>query len=289
MSNDGPQPQPARRGFLKQVVGATAALPLIGGAAAVAESVSAAPAPAASAPVLGYTSFSGDEAAFVETMVNVMCPADEYTPNGVDCGLAAYIDRQLAGDFGKGARRYMRGPWQVGKPQQGYQLPLTPEQFFKAGIEAANAVCATKYGKPFDQVSAVDDDGFLSDLAAGKVSDASLPLASWFTWLRGLLGGNVPATLSAAWRESAIARGAGLLLKGLASTERGQARLVAHGASLDPTAPVHAFDLELRYPSSGETVHGRLHLDGLGLLLAGGVVADLPVLSATTDWQDLQV
>ena len=183
MSNDGTKPQPARRGFLKQVVGATAALPLIGGAAAVAESVSAAPAPAASAPVLGYTSLSGDEAAFVETMVNVMCPADEYTPNGVDCGLAAYIDRQLAGDFGKGARRYMRGPWQVGKPQQGYQLPLTPEQFFKAGVEAANAVCATKYGKPFDQVSAVDANGFLSDLAAGKVSDASLPLASWFNEL----------------------------------------------------------------------------------------------------------
>jgi gluconate 2-dehydrogenase gamma chain len=43
-------------------------------------------------------------------MVNVMCPADALTPGGVDCGLAAYIDRQLAGGFGKGARLYMRGP-----------------------------------------------------------------------------------------------------------------------------------------------------------------------------------
>lgn len=180
------QPQPARRGFLKQMVSATAALPLVGGAAAIAaESVSAAPAaPASASPaVFGYTSLSHDEAAFVEAMVNIMCPADDYTPNGVDCGLATYIDRQLAGDFGKGARRYMRGPWQAGKPQQGYQLPLTPEQFFKAGVEAANTACGAKYGKPFDQVSAADADSFLSDLAAGKVSDASLPLGTWFNEL----------------------------------------------------------------------------------------------------------
>jgi len=38
--------------------------------------------------VVGYNSLSPDEAAFVETLVNIMCPADEYTPNGVDCGLA---------------------------------------------------------------------------------------------------------------------------------------------------------------------------------------------------------
>ena len=184
MSNDDAQPQPARRGFLKQMVSATAALPLVGGTAAVAaEPAAAAPASQKSAPVLGYTSFSHDEAALVEAMVNVMCPADEYTPSGVDCGLATYIDRQLAGDFGKGARRYMRGPWQAGKPQQGYQLPLTPEQFFKAGLEAANAACAATYGKPFDQVSAADANRFLSDIAAGKVSDASLPLGTWFNEL----------------------------------------------------------------------------------------------------------
>ena len=59
-------------------------------------------------------------------MVNIMCPADALTPNGVDCGLATYIDRQLAGDFGRGLKRYLRGPWIEGKPQQGYQLPMIP-------------------------------------------------------------------------------------------------------------------------------------------------------------------
>lgn len=188
--SDALEPQNKRRGFLKQVVGATGAIPfahgIAGGAAVTALAANAAPAaaPAAANPVVGYICFSQDEAAFVETLVNIMCPADEFTPNGVDCGLAIYIDRQLAGDFGKGAKRYLRGPWAPGRPQQGYQLPMTPEQHFKAGIEAANAACAAKYGgKPFDQIAPADAAAFLSDLGAGKVSDPNLPLAAWFNEL----------------------------------------------------------------------------------------------------------
>src|SRR5262249_10209104 len=137
-----------RRGFLKGVAAATGAAPLapqllaatgVAAATIVAQS-GAAPAGAEPAapnlpePEAGYESLSPDEAGFVEAMVTVMCPADSLTPNGVDCGLAVYIDRQLAGGFGKGERLYMRGPWRQGKPQHGYQLPLTPEQFFKAGV-----------------------------------------------------------------------------------------------------------------------------------------------------------
>ena len=62
-------------------------------AGGVAAATPAAPAGAAAATtppvneVVGYTSMSAAEAAFAETMVNVMCPADAHTPNGVDCGL----------------------------------------------------------------------------------------------------------------------------------------------------------------------------------------------------------
>jgi hypothetical protein len=141
-----------RRGFLKSVAAATGAVPLaprlpvavgVTGVAAVARSgtAQAADGPGVSklpAPDGGYQSLSPDEAGFVEALVNVMCPADGLTPSGTDCGLATFIDRQLAGGFGKGERLYMRGPWKQGKPQHGYQLPLTPEQFFKAGVAVAN-------------------------------------------------------------------------------------------------------------------------------------------------------
>jgi gluconate 2-dehydrogenase gamma chain len=116
-------------------------------------------------------------------MVNVMCPADSLTPNGVDCGLAVFIDRQLAGGFGKGERLYMHGPWKKGKPQHGYQLPLTPEQFFKAGVAVVNEVCRNKFGKDFADLSPSDADNLLHDLAANKVEDPRLPLDSWFNEL----------------------------------------------------------------------------------------------------------
>lgn len=193
MSDDTSQP-PARRHFLRQVISvagtASLASPLaVGtgvGAAVAAAGANAADAPAPAAPspgLIGYASFSADEAAFVETMVNVMCPADQLTPNGVDCGLAIFIDRQLSGAYGKGAGRYMSGPWQPGKPQLGLQLPLTPEQFFKAGVEAANRQALLKFNKTFDQLQAAEADAFLTAIADGKISDDDIPLASWFNEL----------------------------------------------------------------------------------------------------------
>ena len=179
-----------RRGFLKRVAAATGSIPLahglVGGAAvgAIAGPVHAVPTTRSpSGGVAGYTSLSSEEAAFTEAMVNVMCPADSFTPNGVDCGLAIYIDRQLAGSFGKGAKRYLRGPWAQGKPQHGYQLPLTPEQYFKAGLARVNQACTLRNGRTFDQLTPSQANAFLTDLSSAKIADAELDLASWFNEL----------------------------------------------------------------------------------------------------------
>jgi gluconate 2-dehydrogenase gamma chain len=187
---DGEGAKFARRDVLKQfaTVAGTAQLSpalaaTIGASAAATAAQAETPAaPAAAAPA-GYQSLSLDEAAFVEALVNVMCPADHLTPNGVDCGLATYMDRQLAGGFGQGERLYAHGPWKKGKPQFGYQLPLTPEQFFKTGVAAANAACKKQFGKNFDALAPTDADAFLAQLASGKVTDPRVPLGSWFNEL----------------------------------------------------------------------------------------------------------
>jgi gluconate 2-dehydrogenase gamma chain len=188
----------ARREVLKQLATAAGAAPLAPaliatvGTAAAATAVQAQTPPAsapqaAAAPTAasmqGYQSLGPEEAAFVETLVNVMCPADHLTPSGVDCGLALFIDRQLAGGFGQGERLYLQGPWRQGKPQFGYQLPMTPEQFFKAGVAAANTASRQRYTKTFASLSAADADAFLQDIASGKVKDARVPLAQWFNGL----------------------------------------------------------------------------------------------------------
>ena len=82
----------------------------------------AAPAPQAEPLLL----LNETEHAFVVAAVDTIIPADELSPSGSDCGCATYIDRQLASAWGGGAKMYRSGPFLKGKPEQGYQLPLTP-------------------------------------------------------------------------------------------------------------------------------------------------------------------
>jgi gluconate 2-dehydrogenase gamma chain len=107
-------------------------------------------APATAAPeAAGYEFLNLDEAAFIEALVDHMVPADEVSPKGTDLGVNIYIDRALAGAWGKGERLYMQGPWKQGAPSQGYQLPLTPAQLCRAGIAATNTHCRKTYGRSF--------------------------------------------------------------------------------------------------------------------------------------------
>jgi gluconate 2-dehydrogenase gamma chain len=183
----------SRRSFLKGVAGATAIIPLrVQYAAPLAVTLGTAVAASAadaaavgSAPLKpdGYQFFSAEEAAFIEAMVTTMCPADDMTPNGVQCGLASFMDRQLAGGFGSGERLYMDGPWHAGKPEQGYQLPFNPAGFFRAGLAAAQAACVAANGKKLEQLTPAQSDAFLQALGQGKYTDPRIPLGPWFNEL----------------------------------------------------------------------------------------------------------
>jgi gluconate 2-dehydrogenase gamma chain len=168
-----------RRAFLIKVASAAGAGSLIA-VVPLANAPVAAANTADDATFPPYLSLSPDEATFIEALVNVMCPADEYSPSGVECGLATYMDRQLAGSYGKGAGRYQRGPFRIGKPELGLQLPLTPEEFCKAGIAAANAACMRDRTKPFAQLAAPDADQYLKALSADRVKSEAISLALWF-------------------------------------------------------------------------------------------------------------
>jgi len=176
-----------RREFLKGAV--------VGGAAAVTTSLEApqtalaqqpaAAAAAAAAPAAeGYAFLNLDEAAFVEALVDHMVPADDLTPKGTDIGINIYIDRALGGAWGKGDRLYMQGPWKLGTPNQGYQLPLTPAQLYRAGIAATNAHCRKTYGKPFEQITEQQREEVLVGLSTAKITfDGGLPVRAFWTTL----------------------------------------------------------------------------------------------------------
>ena len=80
---------------------------------------------------------------------DTIIPADNLSPSGSECGCVTFIDRQLASAWGGGAKMYRAGPFVKGTPEQGFQLPLTPHQFFVAGVRAANDWSQKTYGKVF--------------------------------------------------------------------------------------------------------------------------------------------
>jgi len=182
-----------RRAFLKRAVvgGAVAVIvpqpqtaPAQQGAPAPAQQVAPPPvqqaAPALSPASVAYSYLNLEEQAFVETLVDHMVPADALSPKGTDIGINTYIDRALAGGWGKGERLYMQGPWKLGVPSQGYQLPLTPAELYRAGIAAANAFCVKTYGKSFDKITESQREEFLLGLQAGKVTFENGPPARVF-------------------------------------------------------------------------------------------------------------
>jgi gluconate 2-dehydrogenase gamma chain len=181
------EPKLDRRDFIKGAVvgGAAAAGSAAMAAPEAAQAQQAAPAtqPAASEPA-GYAFFNLDEAAFVEALVDHMIPADEISPKGTDLGVNVYIDRALAGAWGKGERLYMQGPWKLGAPSQGYQLPLTPAQLYRAGIAATNAYCIKTHGKSFDRIDSAQREAVLTGLSTGKITfDNGLPVRVFWTTL----------------------------------------------------------------------------------------------------------
>ena len=162
---------------------------MVGGAAAATGTVAAVttaeaqaqPPQAAPAPQPGYAFLNIEEAAFVEALVDHMVPADDLSPKGTDIGINIFIDRALAGGWGKGERLYMQGPWKRGTPNQGYQLPLTPAQLYRAGIEATNAYCRKTYGgKPFDRLDDKQREEVLVGLSGGKITFEGGPPARTF-------------------------------------------------------------------------------------------------------------
>ena len=171
-----------RREFLTtvSVVGAASASALAPDMAA-AQTAAAAPAPQHTTEAAGYVHLRPTEQAFVEALADHMIPKDELTGSGTEIGIATYIDRALAGSWGKGDRLYKDGPWQRGTPNQGYQLPLTPAALYRAGIQGSNAYCRKTFGKDFDRCTAEQKEAFLKDLAAGKITlDGGLPGRAFF-------------------------------------------------------------------------------------------------------------
>jgi len=129
----------------------------------------------------GWKYFTPQEALTVEAFVDRLIPADELSPGGKDCGCAVFIDRQLAGPYGRFAGYYMSGPFQEGTKQQGPQSPVTPAQQYRKALAALDTDCRAKYsGKAFAGLSDDQKDTVIKGLEDGSLKLDGVDSASFF-------------------------------------------------------------------------------------------------------------
>jgi gluconate 2-dehydrogenase gamma chain len=170
-----------------KATGAIGASMLSGGSVAEARaqrsdvSPSGAPTASPNAPPITYIFLNRGEAAFIESAVARLIPADSW-PGALEAGVPNFIDKQLAGAWGTGERLYRSGPWRPGTPSQGYQLPFTPAELFRTALAAINKDLEHA-GTPFSTMHSAQQDAYLRRLETGDKDLGGVPSGVFFEHL----------------------------------------------------------------------------------------------------------
>lgn len=98
-----------------------------------------------------------------------LIPADDLSISGKEAGCATFIDRQLAGDYGRGTTLYRLGKFVRGTPEQGIQSPLTPAERWRKGLAAIDSHCQQTFKKTFVQLDGAQQDELLRSLENGQL------------------------------------------------------------------------------------------------------------------------
>ncbi|MEO7057350.1 MAG: gluconate 2-dehydrogenase subunit 3 family protein [Caldimonas sp.] len=127
--------------------------------------------------------FTAAEAAFVDAAIARLIPADDLGAGAVEAGVTVFIDRQLAGPFGRAVDWYMQGPWADGTPQQGYQRKRTPAELYRAAIAALDSRSQHGAGKAFAALDSDRQDALLHELEGGGIDLGDVSAKDFFTLL----------------------------------------------------------------------------------------------------------
>ena len=99
--------------------------------------------------------FTAEEARAASAACARIFPSDASGPGATEAGVVIYIDRQLAGPYGRDKYRYTKGPFVESFPEHGYQGKESPREIYRAGIKALGT---------FAELSPADQDTALASI-----------------------------------------------------------------------------------------------------------------------------
>jgi len=79
--------------------------------------------------------FTETEALIVAAAASRIFPSDDAGPGAREAGVAVFIDRQLAGSYGRDRFRYTQPPFEDAPREFGYQGSAAPRQIYRDGLK----------------------------------------------------------------------------------------------------------------------------------------------------------
>jgi gluconate 2-dehydrogenase gamma chain len=128
--------------------------------------------------------FTAPEAAAVEALADRIIPPDPQTPGGKGAGCAVFIDRQLAGAYGKRQGLYTLPPFAKGIKEQGPQSAQSPAEIYRAALAALDRYCQSRErGKSWIELPAERQEAILQGLEDGSVELEGIDAKAFFETL----------------------------------------------------------------------------------------------------------
>lgn len=104
--------------------------------------------------------FTADEARTVTAACERIFPSDANGPGASEAGVVIYIDRQLAGPYGRDQYRYTKGPWSESVPEHGYQKRESPREVYRQGIRDLGDFASVSVDEQTRKLEAIESSVF---------------------------------------------------------------------------------------------------------------------------------
>ena len=119
--------------------------------------------------------FTESEAAIVAAAVARIFPSDDAGPGAHEAGVVIFIDRQLAGPWGRDAHRYTHEPIDDGlTPEFGYQGKAAPRDVYRQGLKDLAGFDALTAAQQDEKLKQIENSVFFTLLRPGLTLRSSV-------------------------------------------------------------------------------------------------------------------
>jgi gluconate 2-dehydrogenase gamma chain len=104
--------------------------------------------------------FTAEEARMVSAACARIFPSDANGPGATEAAVVIFIDRQLAGPYGRDKYRYSKGPFVESMSEHGYQGKESPREIYRAGIKALGNFAALPPADQDAKLTSIEESRF---------------------------------------------------------------------------------------------------------------------------------